>query len=106
MSDASPAAESLPAALLLSRPVQVLGQMVTSVSLREGNGLDISEAGFPMRFGREGETSIDGKAMTRMIARLAGWPETSVQAMSFGDWSACAGIVAGFFTGGAAPSSS
>ncbi len=93
----------LPAVVTLTRPVQVLDAQVTSLELREPNGLDLSECGLPLRFLSGGRTEIDTKAMSAMIARLAKVPITAVHSLRMADWNACAAVVAGFLHAGAGP---
>ncbi len=93
--------EILPTVVQLTRPVRVLEAEVTTLELREPNGLDLSECGLPVRFLAGGRTEIDAKAMSAMIARLAKVPITAVQSLRAADWNQCAMIVAGFLSPGA-----
>ena len=106
MSGTDPGAAALPWPLTLARPVEVVGQPTSAIVLREPIGGDIAEAGYPVSFLPGGEIKIDGRVMVRMIARLAGWPETAVRAMTAGDVNACIEHVTDFFMRGASPASS
>jgi hypothetical protein len=88
----------------LSKPVQALTERIGSVTLREPTGGDLTEAGYPTKFDDKGKTEIDARAMTKLIARLAGVPETTVRDMAARDWNTCALTVAGFLGTGAAAS--
>ncbi len=88
----------------LSRPLKVIDQTLTELSLREMTGEDLSDAGYPTRFTAKGATEFDAPAMTRMIARLAGVPLTAANALPARDWNRCAMAISAFLGDGAAAS--
>jgi hypothetical protein len=107
MSDAPAAAPTLEdAAVRLSKPVQVLTETVSVWTPREPIGKDFSEAGYPTRFDDAGNNYVDGRVMTKFIARLAGWPITSAEQMAARDWNKCALKVMVFLGSGEAESGS
>lgn len=99
-----------PITVKLSRPLNVVGDVVDTLTIREPNGRDLREIGYPMTFHDTGGTEVNSAVMARMIGRLAGTPKTSslplatVDMLSVADWNACMAAVLGFF-GGAASSS-
>lgn len=97
--------EALPTVVKLSRPVPVLDGSVSEFSLRDPTGLDLSVAGYPVKYATDGSGGFDTPAMTRMIARLAGVPLTAAQSLRASDWTACAAVIAGFLPPGADASS-
>ncbi len=92
---------SLPGVVKLSRPVQMLDGEITELKLREPNGNDLAECGYPLRFTPDGSFEFLAKPMTALIARLAGVPLTTVQSLRAGEWSLCAGVIGGFLGAGA-----
>jgi hypothetical protein len=104
MSDTTAPASIPPIAL--SKPVNVLGTPTGTLTLREPTGNDLSEAGYPTRFDARGNAMIDAPAMTKLIARLAGVPDTAIREMAARDWNKAALLVASFLGDGAGSISS
>lgn len=98
----------LPNVVKLSKPLVAIDRSFSELALREPNGEDLSAAGYPVRFlakaAGETVTEFDAPAMTRMIARLAGIPLASANALGMRDWNRCAQVIAGFLGDGAAES--
>ena len=92
-------AAGLPYARKLLKPITVLTEKVSSVTIREPNGADLSACGSPASIGPDGLT-IDGKRMGALIARLAGVPTTAVDEMDGRDVYAIALRVADFLLSG------
>jgi hypothetical protein len=87
--------------IVLRKPVKVLEELRQTITLREPTGDDLEQAGYPMRFDPKGRTEIDTPSMSKMIARLAGIPDTAVSGMAASDWSKCSTRIAGFLGLGA-----
>ena len=90
---------SLPYVRTLMKPVTVLADKVTVVTVREPTGADLSACGNPAGIGPDGLT-IDGKRMAAMIARLAGVPPTAIAEMDGRDVYAISLRVADFLLSG------
>ncbi len=85
----------------LSKPIEAHGDTVTFIELREPLGSDIQACGFPIKFSADPETNectvtFIGQIMSKVIARCANIPTSSVGQMTFNDWSQCAGAINGF----------
>ena len=81
--------------LTLRTALKVQGEMVTSLTFRPPIGRDIREVGNPINMaGRE--LGIDDARMHAMIARLAGIPPSSVDMLSYTDWTGAVGVITGF----------
>jgi hypothetical protein len=93
------AASSLPYTRALQKPVAVLTQTVTSITLREPTGADLASAGTPALIGVRG-LEIDAPRMNALIGRLAGIPDTAVATMDARDVYACSLRIAGFLLSG------
>jgi hypothetical protein len=87
-----------PVTIPLSKPITVIDQEYTSVTLRPPVAKDINKAGYPLKFTAEGGTDVVAPAMSRMIATLGGiiTPE-NVDGLPAYDWQQCCLTVMGFF---------
>jgi hypothetical protein len=86
-----------PVTIKLSRPLVIIDQPVTSLTLREPTGRDIVASGYPLKFSGEGGTEVHADAMSKLIARIGNVPVRAMEAMPATDWQACCLEVMGFF---------
>lgn len=93
-----------PVSVPLSTPVEAHGETLAVLTLRPPKGRDIRLAGVPYAITQDGDVRIDGAAMAKMIAALAGVPPSVVDGLSSEDWNTAMMAVLGFF--GTAPAAS
>ena len=85
-----------PVTLPLAEPVKVgTSDPITQLVLRPPRGKDILDAG-GMPIEVLGDFRINVGPMRQMIALLSDLPASTVDLLSFTDWSMAAGVVAGF----------
>lgn len=80
----------------LSKPIQAHGQEVHEIDLREPDGGDVMECGYPLTIG-DGEARPNADIVGKLIVRLGGIPLSSVKQLSARDFQACLGGVLSFF---------
>lgn len=84
----------------LTKKINVGGEEITELTLREPSTGDVIEAGNPCNFDPAASTPtvrFDEKKLAAMISRLAAIPPSSVAQMSPKDFSALGWILADFF---------
>lgn len=86
-----------PVTVKLTRPLIIIDQPVTSLTLREPTGKDIVASGYPLKFTAEGGTEVDAAAMSKLIARIGNVPIRAMEAIPGADWQSCCLVTMGFF---------
>jgi hypothetical protein len=82
----------------LEDPIQAHGEEMRSLTLRAPTGKDIRELGYPSTMlGNGDEMKIATDVVAKYVARLAGIPLPSVDALAAPDFNACITTVMGFF---------
>jgi hypothetical protein len=82
----------------LIKPITAHGAEVSELTLREPTGDDVERCGYPLAI--DGSSVIPQAAsVSKLIARLAGIPPSSVKQLSMPDYNAAMGVVLGFFGG-------
>lgn len=92
--------------ITLSRPLINIDQTLTSVTLREPTGKDMVATGYPIRFGADGSSEVDAKAMNSLIARIGNLSIRAMESMPAGDWQNCCLVTMSFFGTGGSPADS
>lgn len=87
-----------PVTVTLSKPIDVIGQTVSSVTINPPLGRHLMKAGAVMRFTTRddtGETSVEinPDGMGKLLGACANLPVRSVEAMAASDFMACSGIL-------------
>lgn len=94
------------ATLKLSKPIQAHGKEVTEITLREPNGEDVIDVGFPyiiaMSDGEPSGIELKPKALYGYISRLGGIPLSSAKQLALKDVTALQGEIMAFFGEGSA----
>lgn len=86
-----------PVVVKLTRPLMIIDQSVTSLTLREPTGKDMVECGYPLKFNAEGGTEVDAKSMSKLIAKIGNLTLLAMDALPAADWQACCLVTMGFF---------
>lgn len=85
----------------LSKPIDAHGETIRELVFREPTGGDIARCGNPVLFNPTTESiddiRFDEAKMAKMIAVLAGVPDSTVAKLPAHDWMLAAWVVAGFF---------
>ncbi len=93
-----------PIVLKLRKPVIANGDETSELTFREPTAADIEIVGNPVNIdflsSEIPKTTFDGKAMTQMLARLAGVPPSTIRQMHTKDWNDAAWSLWNFFTPG------
>lgn len=89
----------------LSKPIEVHGEQVETLELREPTTEDVMQLGVPQLLipSADGESvgvEVRTKVVGQYIVRLAKIPMSSVKQLTIRDFNACTGVVMGFFNGG------
>ena len=90
----------------LSSPIEAHRETLTELTIRPPTGKDIRLDGYPLTFNGSGGSSMDAAITAKLIARLAGIPPLSVDALTAGDFQSCMTAIMGFFAVTAPPASS
>jgi hypothetical protein len=90
------------ATVTLSKPIKAHGEELTTLTFREPTPKDLMQLGFPQLIIPSAEGGVSGielraKVVGAYIARLAGIPPSSVEAMSITDFMACQSEILPFF---------
>lgn len=93
-----------PVTVTLSRPLTVIDQERTSLTIREPLADDLAICGLPFRVSGGEAVDINADAVKKLIARLAGIPANAAGKLPAIDYMACLPVIMGFF--GAEPPSS
>jgi hypothetical protein len=88
--------------VMLSKPIKAHGEEVTQLTFREPTPRDLMQLGFPSLIVPSADGGVSGievraKVIGAYIARLAGIPPSSVEAMSVSDFIACQSEILPFF---------
>lgn len=86
----------------LEKPIEVYGDEVSELELREPTPEDVINTGLPhlMIPSADGESlgvEIRTKVIAAYIVRLAQIPKSSIKAMTLKDFQACTQVITGFF---------
>ncbi len=85
----------------LRKPIIANGEEVKELTFREPTAADIERTGNPvlidMLSGETPKLTFDAKAMSQMMALLAGVPPSTVKQMNTKDWNSAAWTLASFF---------
>lgn len=90
------------ATVTLSKPIKAHGEEVSTLTFREPTPKDLMQLGFPSLIVPSADGGVSGievraKVIGAYIARLAGIPPSSVEAMSVSDFIACQSEILPFF---------
>jgi hypothetical protein len=90
------------ATVKLSKPISAHGEEVSQLTFREPTPKDLMQLGFPSLIVPSADGGVSGievraKVIGAYIARLAGIPPSSVEAMSVSDFIACQSEILPFF---------
>ena len=88
---------SEPVTIALSRPIRMIDDMRTTITLNEPTGKQIAKAGYPLIFSADGVTEFNAASMSKMIAAIGNFTEEAVDRLPAYDWQNCALAVMGFF---------
>ncbi len=83
----------------LRKPITAHGEDIQELKLREPTGEDIEKCGYPLAIG-EGKAYPIAESVSKLIARLAAIPPSSVKQLAVADYQAAMGVVLGFFGSG------
>ncbi len=91
----------------LSKPVQSEGAEISDLTIREPNGEDITVCGYPFRVYLSSDTDVDAKkeqeakidtvVLTKIAARLANVPPSTIKRLSVKDYQKVVDTVMSFF---------
>lgn len=90
----------------LIKPIKAHGEEITELTLREPDGDDVIELGYPylvlMQAGDSVGVDIRARVVYSYVSRLAGIPLSSAKQIKLSDMAVLQGVVMGFFGEGLA----
>ncbi len=92
----------------LTKPIQSEGAEITALNIREPIGEDVAICGYPLRIylsnddtdvdaKKEQEAKIDTVVLTKLTARLANVPPSTIKRLCLKDYQKVVDVIMGFF---------
>ena len=83
--------------LELTSPITAHGEELNEIELREPNGKDVREIGYPYQMNPDESVKLLAGVIAKYITRLGNIPPSAVDTMSPSDMNTAGWMVAGFF---------